>query len=371
VAVAVVSLSVLNGHLPAIGGNNAGPPIKTPTPSNLVLVDPRANLPGTIVYVKDGNLWLQSGATARQLTSTGSDAMPTWSHDGQWLYFVRTTAAQSHWPANGVLRIYDLQIPALVRVHPDGSGFQTILSGGLGRNGNAWSSFIRQPFPNPSGTRIAVITDGPDPTSSDLVLKILDLTTGGLVNPHLNEIAPLGHQDPAWSPDGSAILYVEDQRSGTRGTPLIERYDVATKTARALTGPGYISPAWSPDGRYVAATTTGSFGTDVVILDGRTGAELLRVTNDELSFDPTWSPAGDSIAFFRVDRGVVDLELATLKGAAPRWSVGDTIPLTVSAGLDAASRASWFIPVDQLPTPGPSVATTQAPFPTLHGSTAP
>jgi dipeptidyl aminopeptidase/acylaminoacyl peptidase len=371
VAVAIVSLSVLNGRLPAVGGNNGEPPVKTPTPSNVVVVDARAILPGSIVYVKDGNLWLQSGANARQLTATGNDAMPAWSRDGQWIYFIRTTAAQSHWPANGVLRVYDLEIPALVRIHPDGTGFQTILSGRVSQNGNTWSSFIRQPSPNPAGTRIAVITDGPDPTASDLVLKILDLTTGGLVNPHLAEISPLGHQDPAWSPDGSAILYVKDQRSGTRGTPIIERFDVAAKTTRALTGPGYISPAWSPDGRFVAATITGSFGTDIVILDARTGAEILRVTNDQLSSDPIWSPVGDSIAFFRVDHGVVDFELATLAGSAPGWTVRATNPLTVSAGLDAESGASWFVPPGQLPTPGPSVVETQAPFPTLHGSPAP
>jgi hypothetical protein len=29
--------------------------------------------------VKDGNLWVQSGATAKQLTTTALDSMPTWS----------------------------------------------------------------------------------------------------------------------------------------------------------------------------------------------------------------------------------------------------------------------------------------------------
>jgi dipeptidyl aminopeptidase/acylaminoacyl peptidase len=374
VVVAFISLSILNGQLLTIGGSNGGQPIKTPTPSNLVVVDPRANLPGSLVYVKDGNLWIQSGANARQLTASGSDAMPAFSSDGQWIYFVRTTPAQSHWPADGVLRIYDLQIPALVRIHPDGTGFETMLSGKVSQGGNVWASFIREPSPNPAGTKVAVITDGPNPTAGDLVLKILDLTTGGLVDPRLSEVAPLGHQDPAWSPDGKSILFVKDERSGTRGTPEIERYDLASNRVKALTGPGYISPAWSPDGRFVAATTTSSFGTDIVILDAATGAELLRVTNDDLSFDPVWSPAGDSIVFFRVDHGVVDLELAQLHGTAPAWSVAGSIPLTVSAGLDAASRASWFIPPELIPTPGPSAASSSAsspPFPTLHASTAP
>ncbi|HXI45723.1 MAG TPA: hypothetical protein VNH13_05440 [Candidatus Acidoferrales bacterium] len=370
--VAAFSYGLLTGSLPTVGGHNGpGGPIKTPTPSNVVVVDPRANIPGTLVYVKDGNLWLQSGATARQLTTGGNDAMPAWSADGQWIYFVRTTAAKGQWPANGVVRTYDLDIPALVRMHPDGTGLETLLSGKIKRGSYTWASFIRQPAPAPDGTRIAIVTDGPDPSTSDLLLKILNMTTGGLTNPQLGEIVPLGHQDPAWSPDGAAILYVKDARSGTRGTPQIQRYDLATKKVRSLTGPGYLSPAWSPDGRYVAATKTGSFGTDIVVLDARTGAELLRLTNDELSFDPIWSPAGDAIAFFRVDQGVVDLELVRLAGTAPTWQVGETISLTLAAGLDAASRASWFIPADQLPTPGPSSQGSAQPFPTLHASGTP
>jgi len=368
--IGAVSLSILNGQLPTIGGNGGQPggPIKTPTPSNVVNVDPRSHVLGTLVYVKDGNLWLQSGADARQLTTGGNDAMPTWSFDGQWIYFIRTTSTTGRWPANGVLRTYDLDIPALVRIHRDGTGLETVYSGKVTRNGNTWQAFVRQPFPNPDDTKVAVITDAPTPDNSDVVLKILDLTSRTLIDPGLTEVPPLGHQDPAWAPDGSAILYVKDARSGTRGTPQIMRYDLTTKRAKALTGPGYLGPAWSPDGRFVAATKTGSFGTDIVILDARTGAELLRLTNDELSFDPVWSPAGDAVAFFRVDHGVVDLELATLTGHPGAWTVGDVLPLTQAAGLDAASRPSWFIPPSQLPTAPPSTAPSLAPFPTLHAA---
>ena len=109
---------------------------------------------------------------------------------------------------------------------------------------------------------------------------------------------------------------------------------------------------------------------DIVILDARTGAELLRLTHDESSFDPVWSPAGDAIAFFRVDHGLVDLELVRLNGSAPNWTLGQSVPLTDSAGLDAGSRPTWYIPPDQMPTPGPSVQATAQPFPTLQGPSA-
>ena len=42
-------------------------------------------MPGTIVYAKDGNVWLQTGDQATQLTDArqGNDSMPSFSEDGQ------------------------------------------------------------------------------------------------------------------------------------------------------------------------------------------------------------------------------------------------------------------------------------------------
>jgi TolB protein len=331
----------------------------------VVITDPRANVPGTVVYAKDGNIWLQTGTKATQLTTAGSDSMPTWSADGKWVYFIRSLDKQGRWLVNGASRLYELSVPYLMRVRPDGSNGVVIVGGTFTRGSYLWSYFIRQPSLSPDGNTVAVISDGPNPTTSDLVLKFINVKTGAITNPRLPDIGGLGHQDPAWSPDGKSVLYVRNGRDGTRGAPLIIRYDLGTKKSTTLTGPGYIAPAWSPDGRYIAATKTDAFGTDIVILNARTGAELLRLTNDTNSFDPIWSPAGDAIAFFRVDRGVVDLELVKLTGAAPDWKVGDTVALTVAAGLDASSRPGWFIPADQLPNPTPS----PTPLPSGPGTT--
>jgi dipeptidyl aminopeptidase/acylaminoacyl peptidase len=359
VVVAALSVALLGGSLPSFPGGGDGA-IRTPTPSGVVVIDPRGDVPGSLVYMKAGNIWVQSGDQAHQLTTGGADAMPAWSADGQWIYFIRYRREAGQWPVSGVIKPYDLMIPGLERIHPDGSGAAEILNGRFARGANTWSFFIRQPSISPDGKTAAVITDGPDPTRSDLVLKLITLTTGSITGLNLADVGGLGHQDPAWSPDGKTILYVKNARDGTRGAAVIIRYDVKSRKTSALTGPGYQAPAWSPDGRYVAATRTDAFGTDIVLLDAKSGAELLRVTQDESSFGPVWSPVGDSIAFFRVDRGVVDLELVRLKGSAPSWSVGDTFPLTISAGLDASSHASWFVPADQLPKPTPGATPTAA-----------
>jgi Tol biopolymer transport system component len=132
--------------------------------------------------------------------------------------------------------------------------------------------------------------------------------------------------------------------------------------------PGYTSPAYSPDGLYVAATKTSTIGTDVVILDARTGSEVGRVTDDGASFKPVWSPRGDAIAFLRIDGGVTDLVMSTIAFDAGVPRAVEEIPLTEAAGLDPASRPTWFIPSSELPaspapSPGPSAAASPSPSP--------
>jgi len=142
---------------------------------------------------------------------------------------------------------------------------------------------------------------------------------------------------------------------------VIMRYDAQDKKARPLAAAGYMQPAFSPNGQFLAATRTTTLGTDVVVLDARTGEQLLRVTDDGASFAPTWSPAGDGIAFLHIVGQTVDLRLARLEGTAPAWTVTETVNLTEVSGLDAASRPDWFIPADQLPaTPPPGTAAPSA-----------
>lgn len=380
ILVAIASFALLGGSLPSFPGGPGGPdnpggPIRTATPSNVVVIpdDPRTKIPGSLLYVKDGNIWVQSGDRARQLTTGGQDAMPAWSPDGASIYFIRAKRETGKWPSSGVVRTYNLAVPSLLRLQADGSGQpEVLLTGRFKRNSNTWSYFIREPAISPDGLTAAIVTDGPDPTRSDIVVKLVDLASGDLTDPKLGETQALGHQDPAWSPDGRTLLYVRNAREGARGTPAIYRYTAATGKSTALTGPGYTAPAWSRDGRFVAATKTSTFGTDVVILDANTGAELLKVTSDERSFSPVWSPKGDAVAFFRVEHGVVDLYLVPLTGSAPDWTAGEALALTISAGLEADSRPTWFIPADQLPPlPTPTPVATAAPSGSASPSAAP
>jgi Periplasmic component of the Tol biopolymer transport system len=196
-----------------------------------------------------------------------------------------------------------------------------------------------------------VISDGPNPLQNDIVLHTFNIASKKLTSLNLPESLHLGHQDPAWRPDGRYLLYVKNGREATRGAPQIYRYELATKKTKALTGPGYLAPAYSPDGAWIAATKTDAFGTNIAILD-QAGKEVLRVTDDDHSFSPIWSPAGNAVAFLHLEGTIVDLRMATLDRSTGNWTVAATVDLTKVSGLDGASRPSWFVPPSELPEIG-------------------
>ncbi len=364
-----LTLGLLTGNfsVPGVPGGNNGPggAPRTPAPSNVVVVPP-FELSGSIAYVKSGNVWIQSGSSARQLTRSGRASMPSWSPAGSWIYYIETVSQMGlHRPSpSDRRRRYAMTVPNLMRTRVDGTGEpEQIASGRYTSGGETWFYWLRQPVLSPDGRTLAVVSDGPGPVRSNVVIQFIDLETGRMTRPGLPEVEPLGHQDPAWRPDGRLLLYVRNDRDEARGTPAIMRYDTVTERVTALTGPGYVSPAWSRDAAFVAATRTDGFGTDVVILDARLGTELLRLTDDDRSWAPVWSPLGDAVAYLHLEGGIVDLKLVKLEGTAQNWTVGETINLTDVSGLDGGSRPAWFIPPEDLPplpTPPPPSPPTPA-----------
>jgi dipeptidyl aminopeptidase/acylaminoacyl peptidase len=368
--VAILTVSLLTGELPFSGGSEGpdGGPSRTPDPSGDVVVDPRTEVPGSIVYVKSGNVWVQSGNVVRKVTEGGGASAPSWSPDGEWIYYVKTVVEYGRFPAQGTLRRYELHVPNLMRVHPDGTGAEQLATGKFTTaSGNTWFFWINEPVASADGRTLALTSDGPNPFESNVVIQLFDLETRTFTKPDLAEIEPLGHQDPAWRSDGLVLYYVQNNRDGALGQPSILNFDTTTGRARTTTGPGYVAPAVSPDGRFVAATRTDAFGTNVVILD-LNGGELIRLTDDGRSWSPAWSPKGDAIAFLHLDRGSVDLRLVPLEGEAPRWTLGERINLTDVSGLDGGSAPHWFIPADQLPPPTPAPS---APSPSADASEEP
>lgn len=375
ILVIVATVLIYRTWTPALaGGPTASPTAPTataiasgPTPYVSPLeVQARTSVPGTLVYVRDDGLWVQSGTVARRITASqdgSSVSGPTWSPDGVWIYYIETRIGTGRWynPNNGNEIVeYKLTYPVLCRIHPDGTGREEILSG-LIRSGSLRTFYwIRQPSVSPDGLTLVVISDGPTwPGGSDNVLHLVTPSTHKLGSALMvPEKWPFGLSEPAYSPDGGLIAYVMENRSGKYGAPSIWVYDLKAKAARRVAA-GYRDPAWSPDGKYLAAARVDHDDLDVVVLDASSGEEISRVTMDGVSWGPVWSPAGDALIYMRLRGSDVDLRMVQVEGSGESMAFRLEADLTDYSGLDGGSRAAWYIPGAGPSEPSPQPSATE------------
>lgn len=146
-------------------------------------------------------------STQHALTQGPDDSFqPAWSPDGAWIVYLSR-------PRGG----FDA---ALRSIRPDGTADH-----GLG----TLNYYVRPPRWSPDGRRIAA-------TRSDLIVVIVDATTGALVD----SVAP--GMSPTWSPDGKQLAFVSS------GITIINT-DGSNPKVIPVTG---YDPAWSPDGDWIA-----------------------------------------------------------------------------------------------------------------------
>jgi Tol biopolymer transport system component len=358
VVVAVVTAGLFGGRLPIDLPGGVGATAR-PTTNPVIVVPKGTDVRGIVLFVKAGNIWAASGTDVKQLSRTGNDSSPAWSADGKRIYLIETRTKSALFPYQGTPANYTLRYPVIVRMNADGTGRKDIASSlyksGVGGR-YTYHVWYLQPAPDPKGTRIAIVSDGPNPIGRDPVIQFMPAGGGKLTSLGLPFTPQLGLADPTWRPDGAVIAYTRYGRSGFEPAHRIGLYTIKTKAVKALTGPGYSQPAWSPDGRYLAAVRWSANGRDVVILDAKTGAQVLAVTSDGHSWAPAWSPAGDAIVFLTASGEDLDLDMAVIRRAGNTFSLGDTLPVTEVSQLDGTSRPSWYVPPDQLPTPSPSAS---------------
>src|SRR5256885_1959096 len=85
-----------------------------------------------------------------------------------------------------------------------------LLTGRSVQGSSTWFYWLREPVPSPDGKTVTLVSDGPTPLQSDIVLHSFDLPTKKLTSLGLPESLALGQQDPAWRPDGRFLLYVKN-----------------------------------------------------------------------------------------------------------------------------------------------------------------
>ncbi|GAA3803546.1 amidohydrolase family protein [Streptomyces coacervatus] len=237
-----------------------------------------------------GTLWSlpRTGGTARPLTPADLEPnRPTHSPDGTLVAFCAYRGGGFH----------------LWTMRPDGSGLRQRTDGPWDDRGPAWS---------PDGTRLAFASErGGDPeapaSGSPYRIHVLDLRTGRITRvtglPGQDgplQDGPWEDFDPAWSPDGTRILFV---RAKPVATPLGTGLDARTIAAVPADGAGpvavrhtetesvqVLTPALAPDGRLAHLRTTAApNGSCTLVVDGHP----VPVTGDIAPVPPRWTPAGE------------------------------------------------------------------------------
>ena len=202
-------------------------PARTPAPSNVVIVDPRTNMPGTLVFVKQGNLWTQTGnkATPDHVERRGFDAELVARRTVDLLHRER--------PRPGLLPGRQQRPESLHHglsgADPDPSRRQRCGEAAqrpLPPGPYTWFFWIRQPGVAPDGRTVAITSDGPDPTKSDVVLQTYDVEDGQDAQASAaRRTRRSATRIPPGDRTASSLLYVKNGRDGTRGAPAIYRYD--------------------------------------------------------------------------------------------------------------------------------------------------
>ena len=212
------------------------------------------------------------GSNVRRLTFTGGNGAPSWHPDGSQIAFQSTR--------DGNFEVY--------KIFVDGTGETRLTNNPAEDSLPAWS---------PDGTRIAFSSRSVDPAADVMVMNpdgtgVVDLTAGSR-----------GVEDswPSWSPDGSMIAF-HSRRDDPAGEEIYRMNADGSNVVRLTfnngpspgpPNPCDIFPAWSPDGtRIVWNSGRGSdnFG-DIYTMRASDGGDIRRITsNPAIDQRCDWQP---------------------------------------------------------------------------------
>jgi hypothetical protein len=128
---------------------------------------------------------------------------------------------------------------------------------------------------------------------------------------------------PAWSPDGTTIAFVNGDRLHLLNLMTSSRSPVPNLPATFVW-----DPAWSPDGTRLAFTCIVAGGNADICIANRDGTGFERLTTgDDYEGSPAWHPDGTRIAY-HASRGmtsdIIVIELGEDRGALVRLASGIT-----------------------------------------------
>ena len=226
--------------------------------NELVLIGTKAG--GKELYLADS-----SCQDVRQLTNDRTVLKPRWSPDNRLIAY---TSYLKRWPDV-------FTIDRATGARTQASFFPGLNSGGaIAPNGRSMALILSK--------------DGnPDLYVQDMATKRLTRLTN---TPRADE------GSPAWSPDGSRIVYV----SNSSGTPQLYVVSSSGGAPQRLTvrGTQNVAPDWGKNGLIAYQTLTGG-KFQIAVMDPATKQEKIITPYDAAYEDPSWAPDGRHLAAAR------------------------------------------------------------------------
>ncbi|WP_080238426.1 amidohydrolase family protein [Spirosoma rigui] len=308
-------LTLADGKLTQLttdSGNDFNPAF-SPNGKQIAFVSDRTDAPG--VYV------ISPGSAEKLVSATNAKlAGPAWQPDGSQLLYNVLTKAQSGLES---ATLADGKTQLLTAEAEDVFPFRT-----------SWFGTSEYLYTADGLLKRRKIGGTTAQTIPFQALIALPRTTYKRKTYDFNSTQPqpvLGIKGPAISPDGKQIAF-----AALGDLWLLTKGD---KIPKALTnGPAMdVEPAWSPDGTKLVYVSDRHGNMDVWIRDLNTGQDnLLADMPDDLNF-PTWSPDGSKVAFYQSD-------LRNAWGRSTLYTADVTYTADVNAPQTTKIHESVFVP---------------------------
>jgi Tol biopolymer transport system component len=263
-------------------------------------------------------------ARTRLTASMDTKGSPALSPDGTKIAFTLE-------PSSGTDR--DIYIYS---INADGTN-STRLAFGADIDTNAQAKRIdAAPAWSPDGSKIVFHSN------RDRNNEIYVMNADGTNQQRLTE-ASSNESEPTWSPDGSKIAFVSN-RTGTSHIYVMDAdgTDQLPLTSGASTD---TAPAWSPDGTKIAYQSNFEVGLGIYVMDAD-GTDPVQLTTFPYHSSPAWSPDGSKIACT-----LSDSFPPSSSSAIMTMNADGTGKTQISFGAGANREPSWSIGhVPELPS---------------------